>query len=370
MVRFMGRSLLLALVLSISAVSAQAQYGRYGGWGGWGGGVGTAQGSMMRGAGVAAAGAGAYNEQTAVARSINANTAMQVNQYMYEVNKNNAKYYYTRSANKQKEASSTGEAIYKRLHDNPSGHDIHTGDALNVVLDELTNPAIYTQMVTGATRPIDSQLVKNIRFEYAANMVASSLADLSARGCPDYLLTTPDFAQNRQTIKALAGKVRKEIENQGQASAESLANCRAAIKALKAKVDVLLPLESRNRNEADNFLKALIGLSKMLETPSVSQFLTGLDKMNSTTLGHLIAFMHTFNLRFGVAKTPIQEQTYDQLYPLLVAVRDQDKVPSANPYTTSSGPQDPKKLSAYFSGMQFDSKNGVVPPPPPPPGQP
>ena len=140
MVRFMGRALLLGLVLSISAVSAQAQYGRYGGWGGWGGGVGTAQGSMMRGAGVAAAGAGAYNEQTAVARSINANTAMQVNQYMYEVNKTNAKYYYTRSANKQKEASSTGEAIYKRLHDNPAGHDIHTGDALNVVLDELTNP--------------------------------------------------------------------------------------------------------------------------------------------------------------------------------------------------------------------------------------
>ena len=149
---------------------------------------------MARGAGVAMAGAGYYNQQTAVARSINANTAMQVNQYMYEVNKTNAKYYYTRSANKQKEESSTGEAIYKRLHDNPSGYDIHTGDALNVVLDELTNPAVYTQVVTGATRPIDSQLVKNIEFEYAANMIAISLADFSARGVPDYLLTTPDFA--------------------------------------------------------------------------------------------------------------------------------------------------------------------------------
>ena len=59
--------------------------------------------------------------------------------------------------------------------------------------------------------------------------------------------------------------------------------------------------------------------------------------------------MHTFNLRFGAAKTPVQEQTYDQLYPLLVAVRDNAKAPSANPYTTSSGPQDPKKVSNYFS---------------------
>ena len=97
---------------------------------------------------------------------------------------------------------------------------------------------------------------------------------------------------------------------------------------------------------------------------------TGLNKVDSTTLGHLIAFMHTFNLRFGAAKTPVQEQTYDQLYPLLVAVRDQAKVPSANPFTTSSGPQDPKKVSAYFSGMKYDPKHGVVPPPPPPPGQP
>ena len=106
----------------------------------------------------------------------------------------------------------------------------------------------------------------------------------------------------------------------------------------------------------------------MLETPSVAQYLTGLNRVQSTTLGHLIAFMHTFNLRFGTSKTPVQEQTYDQLYPLLVAVRDQAKAPSANPYTTSSGPQDPKKISNYFSGMHYDPKYGVVPPPPP--GQP
>ncbi len=367
MVRFMGRALSLGLILSISAVSARAQYG---GWGGWGGGASTLQGSMMRGAGVAAAGAGAYNQETAVARSINANTAMQVNQYMYEVNKTNAKYYYTRSANRQKEESSTGESIYKRLHDNPSGLDIHTGDALNVVLDELTNPAVYTQVVTGATRPIAAELVKNIEFAYAANMIAISLADFSARGVPDYLLTTPDYTPDRAAIKALVGKVRSEIDSKGEASAETLANCRVAINALKAKVDSLLPQGAPNRLEADNYLKALYGLSKMLETPSVDQYLTELKKGDTTTLGHLIAFMHTFNLRFGAAKTPVQEQTYDQLYPLFVAVRDQAKAPSADPYTTSSGPQDPKAVSAYFSGMQFDPKHGVVPPPPPPPGQP
>ena len=367
MARSMVRALLFGLILCLSAIPAQAQYG---GWGGWGGGVGTAQGSMMRGAGVAAAGAGYYNEQTAVARSINANTAMQVNQYMYEVNKNNAKYYYTRSANKQKEASSTGEVIYKRLHDNPEPRDIHSGDALNVVLDELTNPSIYAQVIGSSTRPIPSDLVKNIEFEYAANMVAISLADFSARGVPDYLLTTSDYASDRDTIKQLGSEVKKQIASDGQASAETLANFRVAVKALKAKVDGLLAQDAPNRLEADNYLKALIGLSKMLDRPSVAQYLAGLNKVETTTVGHLISFMHTFNLRFGVAKTPEQEQVYDQLYPVLVAVRDQAKAPSANPYTTSSGPQDPKAVSNYFSGMQYDPKHGVVPPPPPPPSQP
>lgn len=260
--------------------------------------------------------------------------------------------------------------IYKRLHDNPSSLDIHSGDALNVVLDELTNPDVYTQVIAGSTRPIDSQLVKNIQFQYAANMIAISLADFSARGVPDYLMTTAEFAPDRAAIKQLAGKVRSEIESKGEASPETLANCRVAINALKDKVDGMLPQGTPKRLEADNYLKALYGLSRMLETPSVDQFLTELNKVDSTTLGHLIAFMHTFNLRFGKAKTPVQEQTYDQLYPLLVAVRDQVKAPSANPFTTSRGTQDPKPFSTYFSGMQYDPKHGVAPPPPPAPGQP
>ena len=370
MVRFMRRALLLGLILSISAVSAQASTVATAA-----GAAGAAesarpQGSMMRGAGVAAAGAGAYNQQTAVARSINANTAMQVNQYMYEVNKNNAKYFYTRSANKQKEESSTGEAIYKRLHDNPSGHDIHTGDALNVVLDELTNPDVYTagdrRGDPAHRQPARQEHRVRVRRQHDRDQPGRpQRCDADERLRPDYATTPTSRARSRLWLPRSAGD-----RGQGQVSAETLANCRVAIKALKDKVDSLLPQGAPNRLEADNYLKALFGLSKMLETPSVDQYLTGLNKVDSTTLGHLIAFMHTFNLRFGAAKTPVQEETYDQLYPLLVAVRDQAKVPSANPYTTSSGPQDPKAFSAYFSQMQYDPKHGVVPPPPPPPGQP
>ena len=51
------------------------------GWGGWG--ASTVGGDMARGMGVFAAGAGIYNKQTAVADSINADTLMRWNEYVY-----------------------------------------------------------------------------------------------------------------------------------------------------------------------------------------------------------------------------------------------------------------------------------------------
>src|SRR3954447_18244091 len=134
MLRYFRLCLAMVIMAAFPAVSARAQYG---GWGGWGG-ASTVGGSMARGMGVYNAGAGVYNMDTAPARSMNAQTAMQVNQYMYEVNKNDADHYYAESAKKQKDATQTTEKMYSRLHDNPNSYDIHNGDALNVVLDELT----------------------------------------------------------------------------------------------------------------------------------------------------------------------------------------------------------------------------------------
>src|SRR5215470_14752247 len=135
-----------------AGIPAHAQYARYGtyGWGGWGGTGSTVQGSIASGMGNFAAGAGQYNVQTAQARSINAQTAMQFNDYMYAVNKQNAATNLARRQQQQKTVNASADATYKRLHDNPDPHDIHTGDALNIVLDELVNPKVYTQVVQKA----------------------------------------------------------------------------------------------------------------------------------------------------------------------------------------------------------------------------
>src|SRR5918997_5726816 len=96
MLRLTWRVTLLAVVLVVSGSAARSQYnynwgyGPYG-WGGWGGAGSTVAGSAAYGMGNLAAAAGDYNERTAQARSVNAQTAMQVNNFMYAASRQNAR---------------------------------------------------------------------------------------------------------------------------------------------------------------------------------------------------------------------------------------------------------------------------------------
>jgi hypothetical protein len=295
------------------------------------------QGSIASGMGNFAAGAGQYNVQTAQARSINAQTAMQFNEYMYAVNKQNAATNLARRQQQQKNVNAAADATSKRLRDALDPRDIHTGDALNVVLADLVNPKVYTQVVEKATTPMASQLVMNINFQHAANMILISLEDVSARGVPDALATGPLFEPDRRAIRAIVAKGRKEAGSSSQVTPETIQSFRAAVQAAKDKADAAFARGTRQRAEADNFLKAVLGLSRMLERPDIQEFLKGLKRYPTTTMGHLITFMHSFNLRFGPAKTPEQEATYDQIYPMLVQLRAQTQAPAPD-YTLSPRP--------------------------------
>lgn len=359
---------LAAAVLFLTAATTHAQ------WGGWGG--STVAGNAAMGRGVYAAGAGQYNVETAQARSMNANTAMQWNDYMYNCQQRNSANELKRLQQQQKATNDTLNATYKRLHDNPDPRDVHSGDALNVVLTELVNPRIYSQVTEKSTQAVDSGVVKNINFKYAANMILISLQDVTARAVPDELATRPEFETDRQTIRALVAQGRQQAESSNQIDPATLRSFRTAVQALKDKVDTTFAQGSRQRDESDNFLKALIGLSKMLETPQIQQFLKGLDRYPQTTLGHVISFMHTFNLQFGPAKTPVQEAAYDQLYPLLVQLRDATQAggQGSDPVAASQGPPpDPRGAMSFFSGMpasQIRQPNGGGAPAPPRPGVP
>lgn len=361
--RFLTAGALAIVLAAAQGTQARAQWGYpmgYGGfgWGGWGG--QTVQGSIAQGLGTMAMGAGIYNQQTAIANSINTDTVMRWNQYVYESQMNANRLHHGKLALEKFNSIQAVEKVQKRLRDNPERADIYRGDALNVALDEINDPRVYSKGLSGAKVTVGGETIRNIPFQYAAAAITMSIHQI-AQGQPPASLLKPEFQSDRETLKALGQEIRKQIEGDKNPEPETVNKLLAAIHAAEVKADALLPKNTRDRNEADRYLKALHGLIAMLQTPAIDVILAGAEKRPDATLGELINFMRSFNLRFGVASTPQQRMTYDSLYPKLVALRDE----VAPALAASAPPPSPGKAAGeFFSGMSYEDLKKKAPNPP------
>lgn len=334
-------------------------YGGYG-WGGWGG--QTAQGDIARGLGAYAMGAGYYNEQTAVANSINTDTVMRWNQYVYESQMNANRMHAEKLAADRAQTNQAGEQIRERLRNNPERADIYRGDALNAALDEITDPRVYAKALQGGQVKIGGQTIRNIPFQKASAAITMSIHQL-VKGGPPRALQAPAFAEDLETIKALGQEIRKQIEDGKDPDKATIDKMLTAINQAEDKVDRLLPANSKDRVEADKFLKALHGLIAMLDTPAMDLILAGVEKRPEATLGELLGFMNAFNFRFGPATTPEQKQAYDVLYPKLVDLRNQIAPALAAATPSKSSGTEPGE---FFSGMDYKDLQKRAPAPPKP----
>ena len=315
--------LLAAWAASPGPVQAQfypAGYGGFG-WGGWGGGGGqTYTGDVARGLGQMAAGVGVYNQQTAIATSINAQTAMQFNQYMFQSQMEANQRQHQALAARQRLSNETAATIYDRLRNHPDQSDINSGNALNVVYDELSNPQVYAKVLKGAKVTVPGTLVRDIPFQYASEAITTSVDDLTQKGAPASLRTN-DFEPERSEMRAIVQELRTQNQEKGTYERATLEQAQAKILALLKKVDKVYKRNSREWTDSTMFLKAAYGLSRMMETPAIELLLAGVEKRPEATLGELLNFMPSFNLRFGSAKTARQREVYQTLYPKLVALR-------------------------------------------------
>ena len=352
-------------LMFIQGACAQAQWGYpwgYGGygWGGWGG--QTAQGDIARGLGAYAMGAGYYNQQTAVANSINTDTVMRWNQYVYEAQMNANRLHQGKLAMERFQTNQAADKIRDRLRNNPERADIYRGDAMNVALDEINDPRIYAKALQSGQVKIGGETIRNIPFQYASAAITVSIHQL-VNGGPPKALMAPQFAADRETIKALGQEIRKQIEEDKNPDKATIGKLLAAINQAEAKVDKLLPRNSKDRVEADKYLKALHGLVAMLDTPAIDLLLAGVEKRPDATVGELLGFMNAFNLRFGSATTPKQKEVYDLLYPKLVDLRNQIAPALAATTAAQTSGSEPKE---FFNGMSYQDLQKKAPAPPPP----
>jgi hypothetical protein len=334
-------------------------YGAYG-WGGWGG-AQTPQGNMARGMGAFAAGAGYYNEQTAVARSINANTAMRYNEYMYESNQEAKRQHHDMLAADQSRNLGAYDKNQQRLRNNPDRHDIETGDALNAAVDVIEDPRVYGRTLNGARTRIGGQTIRNIPFRYAPGAVTVSIQRLT-KGEPPAALKESAFDEDRAAFRVLGQEIRGDIQKGEKPNPETVNKALAVINTAEAKADRILAANPKDRIEVDKYLKSLHGLLAMLNTPALDVLLSGVEKHPDATLGQLLAFMSAYNLTFGEAKTPEQKQIYASLFPQLVAMRDEviTALAGAGPAPKPTG----DAVGDFFQPMDYKDLQKKAPAPP------
>jgi hypothetical protein len=327
------------------------------GWMGWG--VGTAEGDIARGMGSFLMGAGFYNEQTAVADSINTDTIMRWNEYVHEAQETLNRKRGQRKAQDRERTSTLNDSIQKRLRDNPEPREIFQGSALNVALEEIDDPRVYAKALQGAKVKIGSEKIRLIPFQYNAAALTVGLHQLATGAFPP-ALSTPEFEADREALKALDQQITEQVADDREPDPATVQKLLSAIYAVEEKVARVLPPSGLGRTQADKFLKAVHGLVVMLKAPSLDPYLAGVDKRPNATLGELLSFMAAFNLRFGPATTPQQREFYRELHPLLVQLRDQVAPALA---TTAAPKLTGHDVEDFFSPMRFEDLQKKAPKP-------
>ena len=306
----------MALVLSMCSGTARAQFGYgYGGWGGWGGG-GTAQGSMARGMGMFNMGAGMYNMETAQARSINVDTAMRWNAAVWQGQMVKNRMYQATVRAGQERANRLGKEIQDRLRNHPETRDITDGDALNAMLDILLNPAVVDRALQYIKTPLRHDVIANIPFEAETEGMTVCLDSMTMDGQWPIALRDEAFRPEREALRKAVQVALKEDEK-GNLEPETVNAVGTALKDLRIKFEKLVPTDNPDYIPARDSIKAMAGLTKMLDSSKMEKVLAELEDYQGTTLGDLLGFMHAFNLRFAPANSYRQKQIYTRLYPML-----------------------------------------------------
>jgi len=362
------------MLLAAAGGEARSQYyypGGYGyggyGFGGWGQ---TPQGNIAQGLGAYAAGEGVYNYDAAVAGSINEDTVVRYNQYMYNSMLEARRRYNRENANRLKMTDAQYHAKEARLRDNPSKEDIDSGNALNVMLDQLSDPKVMQgSSLRLANAAVSPQAIREIPFRDETDAITFSLDEMTDPKNWPAPLRADAFTPEREAYQKAVDDALAE-DKEGSIKPETVARVRNSVAALYRKVDATIPkTQQPEHGQAMNYLKGLAGLSRMLERPNVDAILAELEKVQTTTVGNLVAFMHSYNLRFAPAENAKQRAIYRDLMPSMVEARDKilGRPGDANANANASNPpaRPVENPTALFHGLDATHLNPPATPPRP-----
>jgi len=349
-----------ALSLGVLSFASQASHAQWGGWGGWGGwGASTPMQGIGYGMGAMAMGAGQYNVDSAMARSMNVDTNLRIDQAMWQ-----QQHYlnYTNMLRRERNSRNTVQTldnIKKRVHENPNESDIRSGNALNAVLEDVTDPKkVHPSQLKLSRIPLEPGLGKDLPLFYANQAVAFTIGDLMGEREVPILLRSQVYAPYREAIKAALSEVEQQSADQSLSIDQ--------INALVKSIDDLDQAFQKNAKfgdpgfqEARARIASAKKMTKMLASPNFEEILATVEKARKAnvepTVTDLIGFMKHFNLRFGAAKTERQAQAMMSLFPKMDQIRDEILA-----QTTEASPEQmavsTKSLSEVLEKLPVDDK--------------
>ena len=198
----------------------------------------------------------------------------------------------------------------------PRHRDITDGDALNLLLDDLTNPSNGGSSIRRITTPLRHELIQEIPFAFASEGITICLDQMTMNDQWPLALRVDDFKPERDGLRK-AVQVALEEDKKGDLEPATVEAVQAAIDRFRLKFEQLVPPTNPDYIPAHDTIKAMAGLTKMLYSPKVEEILAELEDYQGTTLGDLLSFMQAFNLRFAPANSFRQRRIYLKLYPML-----------------------------------------------------
>jgi hypothetical protein len=303
------------LVLAVAVLSPDARagryyppgYGRYG-WGGWGTRAVDPAAGYMAGLGSFARGQGIYELLNAEAQSLNFETMKKWNQEL------RARQQELQEAKRQADAAAQAQrdARVERM-------ELEDGTTLNHLLMQIYGFDPTAARSSRAQVPIGAAAVREIPFEWNTEAITICINQLTARDALPLPLTDGTFAAERSAVGQAVEAALQE-DARGDVSAATMKRLTTAIADFRARFVKLVSKDDPDYGACDDYFSTLGSLSRLLHDPSMKKALGELENVREITLGDLIGFMQTYNLRFGPVATAQQLQVYQTLVRLLTDV--------------------------------------------------
>ena len=247
---------------------------------------------------------------------MNVNTRMRWNSALWQGQMVKNRLYQARVKAGQQRAIKLDKEIQDRLRNNPNTRDITDGDALNVLLNDLLNPAMADRSLQYIKTPLRHDVIADIPFEVATEGMTVCLDSMTMDGqWPLAVCGTRPSGRNERPCARLFRVALKEDE-QGNLEPETV-NAVGRHQRSPAQVREARAPGQPRLHPSPQCDQGHGGTDQMLDSSKIEKVLAELEDYQGTTLGDLLGFMQAFNLRFGVANSYRQRMIYTRLYPML-----------------------------------------------------